>query len=52
MTHICCIDLVDHIAVGQISHCHPSIASQCHVNGVILHAMRFLVQMDQFSDDL
>lgn len=54
MSHLslCFCYLVDHISVGQVGHGHPSVTPQCHVNGVIVRAMRLLVQMDQLSYDV
>lgn len=44
--------LVDDVSEGEVRHRHPCVAAQRHVDGVVLHAVHVLVQVDQVSHHL
>lgn len=44
--------LVDDVSEGEVGHSHPCVAAQRHIDGVVLHAVHVLVQVDQISHHL
>lgn len=45
--HLVCSYLVDDVPKGEVGHRHPCVAAQRHIDGVVLHAVHLLVQLDQ-----